>query len=211
MEHTLKHLKPRRAGGFDNILPEHLKNSGPIFAKRLCQVFNQVYELGRIPCFKHGVVISAYKGKGRDLLLLKSYCSITLTSVFGKVFKIPLLNRMSQILEDAGIPQLTQSAHRGNVACSDSIFTGQEAISKFTNEEDCVYSCFYDFASAFDTVEPCDLLEQLSHAGFKGKFWRLITNWYKNLSSHVCLGNRLSRPFEESARAQYCLLFCSVW
>ena len=36
-----------------------------------------------------------------------------------------------------------------------------------------MYSCFYDFASAFDTVEFCVLLEQLSHAGVKGKCWML--------------------------------------
>ena len=29
VEHALKHLKPRRAGGLDNILPEQLKNSSP--------------------------------------------------------------------------------------------------------------------------------------------------------------------------------------
>ena len=52
-----------------------------------------------------------------------------------------------------------------------------------------------DLASAFDTIEPCVLLEQLSHAGIKGKCWRLIRNWYKNLSSQVRLGSCLSKHF----------------
>ena len=68
------------------------------------------------PCFKHGIVIPAYKGKGRNPLLLKSYHGITLTSVFSNIFETLLLNRMSPILEDAGIPQSTQTAYRGNVA-----------------------------------------------------------------------------------------------
>ena len=55
------------------------------------------------------------------------------------------------------------------VGCMDSIFGGKEAISRFTAEGDCVYSCFYDLASVFDTVEFCLLLKQLSHAGVKGK------------------------------------------
>ena len=103
--------------------------------------------------------------------------------------------RMSHaILEGAGIPQSTQTAYRRNVACSDSIFAGQESISKFTNEGDCIYSCFYDLASAQLSLV-FYYIEQLSHAGIKRKCWRLIRNWYKNLSSQVHLGSCLSKPF----------------
>ena len=102
---------------------------------------------------------------------------------------------MTPILEDAGVPQLTQTAYRKNVSCSDSIFAGHEVISKFAKEGDHVYSCFYDLTSALDTVEFCVLLEQLSHAGVKGKCWRLIKDWYKNLHTQVRLGNHLSKSF----------------
>ena len=46
---------------------------------------------------------------------------------------------------------------------------------------DNVYSCFYDLASAFDTVEFCVLLENLFHAGIRGKCWRLLRAWYHRL------------------------------
>ena len=51
-----------------------------------------------------------------------------------------------------GIQQLTQTAYRKNVACSDSIFAGHEVISRFTKEGNHVFSCFYDLTSAFDTL-----------------------------------------------------------
>ena len=82
VEVAICHLKRNHAGGPDALSPEHLKYSGPIFRNWLCQIYNHICHLERIPqCFKHGIVIPAYKGKGRDPLLKKSYRGITLTSV----------------------------------------------------------------------------------------------------------------------------------
>ena len=58
-----------------------------------------------------------------------------------------------------------------------------------------MFSCLYDLASAFDTVEFCVLLEELFHTGIKGKCWRLIQQWYHNPMSQVRLGNLPSKPF----------------
>ena len=55
------------------------------------------------------------------------------------------------------------------VSCQDSIFASQEAIEKFTSDEDTVYTCFYDLASTFDAVEFSVLLEELFNAGICGK------------------------------------------
>ena len=54
---------------------------------------------------------------------------------------------------------------------------------------------FYDLASAFDTVEFCVLLQSLFHAGIKGKCWRLLCDWYCNLTRQVKLGRYMSEPF----------------
>ena len=174
-----------------------MKHYGPIFVNWLCKIYNCICEIEEIPaCFKQGIIIPIFKDEGRDPLLTKSYRGITLTSVLAKVFEILLLNRMNPIFDEAGVPQQTQTAYRKGVGCIDSIFAGKESISRLTAEGDCVYSCFYDLASAFDTIEFCVLLEQLSHAGVKGKCWRLIKDWHKNLSAQVRLDNHLSRAFQ---------------
>ena len=48
---------------------------------------------------------------------------------------------------------------------------------------DSVYSCFFDLARSFDTVEFCVLLVHLFDAGINGKCWRLIKHWYCNVTS----------------------------
>ena len=68
---------------------------------------------------------------------------------------------MNPTFEDAGVPQPTQTIYKRSVACTDSIFAGQESIFKFTAEGNRVYTCFYDLASAFDSVEFSVLLDTI--------------------------------------------------
>ena len=48
-----------------------------------------------------------------------------------KVFEIILKERISPVLEDAGVPQVTQTAYRKGVGCQDSIFAGKESTNSF--------------------------------------------------------------------------------
>ena len=69
-------LKSQQARGPDSLSPEHIKFTGPEFVSSywLCQVLNHICELWQIPpCFKQGIIIPAFKGKGCDPLLIKSY------------------------------------------------------------------------------------------------------------------------------------------
>ena len=196
VDFAIRRLKKNRAGGADNISPEHLKFSGTVFRKWLCYIFNCICQLEHIPqCFKDGIIIPVFKGKGKDPLLTKNYRGITLTSVLAKVFEIILSQRITPMLEAAGIPQVTQTAYREGVSCTDSMFASMEACAHLRSNGDHVYSCFYDLASAFDTVEFCVLLQNLFQAGVRGKCWRLLRNWYSNLTSQVRLGSHISKPF----------------
>ena len=58
-----------------------------------------------------------------------------------------------------------------------------------------MYSCFYDLASAFDTVEYPVLLSHLKNSGILGKTWRLIKDWYSDVKSYVRVGKETSSSF----------------
>jgi hypothetical protein len=177
----------------DLLSPRHLLHAGPKMSVWLCKIFNAIANLEAIPSlFKEGILIPIYKGKGKDPLIPTSYRRITLTSVIAKSFEIILLDRMLPILKDRNIPQLTQTAYQRGVSCANATFSCQETISKFIREGDSVYSCFYDLASAFDTVEYPVLLNHLKNSGITGKTWRLIRDWYSDVRSHVCTCDLLS-------------------
>ena len=154
------------------VAPHHLVHAGPLIRSWLCKIFNAIVNLEAIPSpFKTGVIIPIYKGKGKDPLLPTSYRGITLTSVITKTFEYSILDGMLPILRDRNLPQLTQTAYQHGVSCADATFSCQETISKFIREGDSVYSCFYDLASAFDTVEYPVLLSHLKNSGISGKAW----------------------------------------
>ena len=89
---------------------------------------------------------------------------------------------------------MNQTAYRRDVSCADTTFFCQETISKFIHDGDSVYSCFYDLASAFDTIEYPVLLSHLKKAGVSGKAWCLIKDWYTNITSSVRVGSRQVSP-----------------
>ena len=93
------------------------------------------------------------------------------------------------------IPYSNQTAYQKGVACSDATFSCLEIISKYIRDGDSVYSCFYDLASAFDTVEYPVLLNSLAKSGISGKSWRLIKQWYTGVKSQVRVNGSTSTPF----------------
>ena len=187
-----------------NILSSAVQSSKPGFA-HICQL-EQIPEY-----FKRGIIIPAFKGKGRDPLLKKNYRGVTLTSVLAKALEIAIMQRLEPILDDAGIPQTTQTAYRKGVSCQDSIFAGMETNTRFLLEKEKVYTCFYDLASTFDTVEFSVLLEELFRAGIRGKCWRLVRHWYSNLVSQVPTYQGPSTSHEASVRGRFSLQLYSIW
>ena len=145
--------------------------------------------------FKVGIIVPIYNGKGKDPLLQEA---TEVTSVIAKTFEHLLLDRMLSILSDNCVPHLNQTAYQRGVSTSDATFSCQETISKFIRDGDSIYSCFYDLASAFDTVEYSVLLSHLKDAGVSGKAWRLIKYWYTNVSSSVKVGRHVSPSFSVS-------------
>ena len=145
--------------------PQHLIYAGPLLKSWLCKVFNTIVNFEAIPSqFKVGIIVPIYKGKGKVPLLPGSYRGITLTSVIAKTFEHLLLDRMLPVLSDNCVPHLNQTAYQCGVSSTDATFSCQETISNFIRDGNSIYSCFYDLASAFDTVEYPVLLSHLEES-----------------------------------------------
>ena len=193
---VINRLKCSSSAGPDSLSPQHLIFACPLLKSWLCKVFNTIVNFEAIPSqFKVGIIVPIYKRKGKDPLLPGSYRGITLTSVIAKTFEYLLLERMLPVLSDNCVLHLNQTAYQRGVSCADATFSCQETITKFIRDGDFVYSCFYDLASAFDTVEYHVLLSHLKKAGVSGKAWRLIKDWYTNVSSSVRVGRQVSPSF----------------
>ena len=123
---------------------------------------------------------------------------ITLSSVISKLFEIILLQRLSPVLEDAGVPDLAQTAYQKGLSCADAIFATQEALLTHVREGGKPFLCFYDIEKAFNSVELPILLRQLHTIGINGKLWRLLKHWYSTSSARVRVHGHISNSFNIS-------------
>ena len=82
----MRDLKGRKAPGPDGLMAEHLKAGGEAVVIWLLRTLNAVVELEVVSdVLKEGLIVSVYKGGGKDLLRVDSYRGVTQTSVVAKV------------------------------------------------------------------------------------------------------------------------------
>ena len=199
IEGALKALKLGKSGGNDSLDPEHIYFGGDTLKLWLKKIFNTIVSLEELPAsLNEGLIIPVHKGKGKDPFLPGSYRGITLSSVISKLFEIILLQRLSPGLEDAGVPDLAQTAYQKGLSCADAIFATQEALLTHVREGGKPFLCFYDIEKAFDSVELLILLRQLHTIGINGKLWRLLKHWYSTSSARVRVHGHISNSFNIS-------------
>ena len=79
MGFDVRKLKRRKAPGPDNLTAEHLTEGCDVVTTWLTGILNAVIDLESVAdSLKQGVVVPAYKGSGKDPLLVDSYRGVTL-------------------------------------------------------------------------------------------------------------------------------------
>ena len=110
--------------------------SGHARAHAPSTLFNRILILEQIPAaLNEGLIIPIHKGKGKDPFKPGNYRGITLSSVIAKLFEIILLQRLSPLLEEAGVPDFAQTAYQKGLSCADAIFATQEALLTHENSK----------------------------------------------------------------------------
>ena len=106
---AISKLQRGKACGQDGILPEHIIYGGSNYRLWLLKVFNAIIDLEVVPpSLLRAIIVPIYKGKGRDPLSMDNYRGISLTSVIGKLFERIVLQRITPVLKEIGIPHYTQ-------------------------------------------------------------------------------------------------------
>ena len=113
----------------------------------------------------------------------------------GKVLEFLILDRLHDVLLEAGIPHINQSTYRKGVCCADAIFATQEVIARYLRDSSKVYMCLFDLQKAFDSVEYPVLLSRLYKIGINGKLWRILRDWYTGTECTVRVDGRCSGGF----------------
>ena len=199
IEGAVRALKLGKSGGSDLLDPEHMYYGGDTLKLWLKKVFNRILILEQIPAaLNEGLIIPIHKGKGKDPFKPGNYRGITLSSVIAKLFEIILLQRLSPLLEEAGVPDFAQTAYQKGLSCADAIFATQEALLTHVRDGGTPFLCLNDIEKAYDSVEIPILLKQLYSVGINGKLWRLLKHWYSTSSARVKVNGHVSSSFDIS-------------
>jgi hypothetical protein len=117
---VIKHLKPNKAGGPDNLPAEFFITYPNTIANILEPLFKKAWQSGQLPNdWKHGLIIKLPK-KG-DLTEYSNWRGITLLNIIGKILATIIYSRLKEELEPKMRPE--QAGFRSNRACVDHINT----------------------------------------------------------------------------------------
>ena len=126
-----------------------------------------------------------------------NYRAIAVASNLGKTFASILLKRLIRFRGEKEPDTQNQLGFCKGAQTSDHIFTLTTCIEKYVSRNrKRLYSCFVDYAKAFDSVCREALLYKLWKMGIQGRFFKCIEYMYQNSSTKVKLLNKLSDKIE---------------
>ena len=97
LQDSVRSLNVNKAPDEFGLVSEHLKYGLKPLLPLLVNIYNEIIASGIIPAnFKSGIIHPIHK-KAKDPTSMDNYRGITVTSVFGKLFEILLLTRMTDL------------------------------------------------------------------------------------------------------------------
>ena len=186
LDAAINQLKDGKAVAEDVMANEFLKCSRPITRSTIRHLFNECIRVGAYP-WNTSLVTPLYK-KG-SLYDPNNYRAIAVASNIGKLFSSILLQRLINFRRINRPDTSNQLGFCQQAQTSDHILTLVTCINKYTQHvrKGRLYSCFVDYAKAFDTVCREGLLYKLWNLGIQGRFFRCLDYMYSNSSARVKL------------------------
>ena len=186
--------KKRKAVSEDLISNELLKASGKSLRMAILNLFNQCLDTGTYPW--HASVVTPLHKKG-SIYDPNNYRAIAVASNLGKLFASILLKRLTTFRSECNPDTPNQLGFCQNAMTSDHIYTLSTCIEKYVSvHKKRLYSCFVDYAKAFDTVCREALLYKLWKLGIQGKFFNCLEDMYTNSAAKIKLLNKLSEKID---------------
>ena len=194
LKSAIRQLKTGKAVAQDCILNEFIKWSGTELRNAIRRLFNICLDIGAYPWNTSLVTPLHKKGSIYDP---NNYRAIAVSSNLGKLFSSILLKRLTTFRASACPDTPNQLGFCKGAQTVDHILTLYTCIDKYVNtQKGRLYTCFVDYAKAFDTVSRDALLYKLHKMGIGGKFFDCLSYMYKNSSAKIKLLGKLSEAID---------------
>ena len=153
----------RKAAGPDNINSRVLKVGAEQLAVPFTHLFNLSLRTGRVPRLWKSSCIVPVPKKSRPSVL-NDYRPVALTSQVMKIFERLVLNQLKPSVSEHLDP--LQFAYQADIGVDDAItYLLNRALNHLEDPGCSVRIMFFDFSSAFNTIQPILLAEKLARMG----------------------------------------------
>ena len=165
LENQLRHMKPRKAPGPDQLCTEHLKHLGPTARRVLLHAINQSWLTAAVPSAWRRATIIPIPKAGKNPKLVSSYRPIALTSHVGKLVERMIAARLTHLAERDNLVPAEQVGFRRGRSAEDNLARLVQHVQDGWNRPkprgrpvdgttaDKFVLLAFDFSRAYDTID----------------------------------------------------------
>jgi len=185
-------LKPGKNDGNIGLTSDHIKFGCNELFVHMSFLLTSILSHGCVPDdLLVSTVVPIPKGRNLNLTDSANYRGITLSSIFGKVFDLIVLNRYSDSLVTSDL-QFGFKAKRSTNMCTLIL---KECLAYYTSNNSTVFCTMLDATKAFDKVEYSKLFRQLMARNIPPIVIRMLLNMYVNHTTRVTWNGVYSNKF----------------
>ena len=189
---AITRLKPNKNDGGRGLSTNHFKFACTELAVHTACLFSGLLVHGSaIDDFLCSTTVPIPKGRNVNLTVSENYRGITLSSVFGRIFDLIVLNRYSDKLESCEL-QFGFKQNRSTAMCS---MIAKEVIAYYTSCHTSVHCVFLDSSKAFDKIHYGKLFKLLLNRDIPPYVIRVLLNMYTDQQIRVLWNGKYSTCF----------------
>ena len=178
LQSSLQKLKKQKAPGPDEVLNEFFLLLDDHNALTLLKFYNKIWAYGDVPnSWKEAIVVSIYKGKGKDVDPA-NYRPISLLNSIYKLFAAMLQARLAK--QHEAHLRSTQYGFRAKRGTTHPLFILRRAMEWSEMTANPLHLLFLDWKQAFDSIDHNAMLVALQRFGVSARSLRIIRALYQD-------------------------------
>ncbi|CAJ1057143.1 RNA-directed DNA polymerase from mobile element jockey [Xyrichtys novacula] len=192
---AVRKAKPTAPGG-DQVSYVMLKNLGEKGMNRMLELYNKVWEEGRLPSVWKEAEVVPIRKPGKDPCSPSSYRPIALTSNICKIMERMVTERLTYVLEKRGKLARCQSGFRKGRNTMDAVVRLESEVRKAQANKESVVVVFFDIEKAYDMMWKEGLLIKLQGMGIGGRVFNWVKDFLNDRKIQVRIGTEISSKYE---------------
>ncbi|KAI5635933.1 reverse transcriptase (RNA-dependent DNA polymerase) domain-containing protein [Phthorimaea operculella] len=191
----IRGIKTNKSPGIDSIRPIDIKSIAEKISEAIACLINTSIKTGKYPVdLKTGIVRPIYKKGSKQEY--GNYRPITILPIVDKIFEKYVGDQIRKFYIENNVLSDNQYGFQRNKSTSQLLSSFTDHVNKCLEAKKHVLMVFIDYSKAFDTLRHKTLIQKLDDTGVRGPLLYWCTDYLKDRTFRVKVGNTLSETTE---------------